>query len=81
MPASSSTLESKEEEGPASRVHKELAPIPLSRLAYVTVAQGLGRGEAEGKLCPPLKCQTPCDWLQGLRPGRGLVIAEGLKGG
>ena len=35
----------------------------------------------EEKECPPPKCQSPCDWLQGLRPGRGLVIAEGLKGG
>lgn len=37
-------------------------------------------GAAESKSCPPLKRERPCDWLQGLRASRGLVIAEGFKG-
>lgn len=52
--ASFCTLKPKEERT-ASCVHKDLTPISLPRLAYVTVAQALGRGREKGGHNLPLK--------------------------
>lgn len=52
VPASSCTLKAKRRGGPSQVFSRTPAPTSLPRLAYITVAWGLGKGKSGGKIVP-----------------------------